>query len=169
MFSAEHLAALVNQWSQQHGVSPANGQAGERMTLRNIRYYRTLGLLHPPLVGGGNGFGEKHRLQLVAIRLLQAQGLPLNRIQELLFGRSLEDLKRIERQGLAELEQASLTAFRPSATESWCMTPLNEEFMVMSRKGRAVPAALRERLLAILTPKEKVHGLPVEKKGTHNE
>ena len=30
-----------------------------------------------PLAGGGRGYGEKHRLQLVGIRLLQAEGLPL--------------------------------------------------------------------------------------------
>src|SRR4029077_19202110 len=105
MFSAEQLAESINQWCERHGVSPASGQAGERMSVRSIRYYRTLGLLDPPLVGGGQGFGEKHRLQLVAIRLLQAQGLPLTRIQELLFGRTLEDLRRIEQQGLAEVEQ----------------------------------------------------------------
>src|SRR5439155_16344948 len=103
MFSAEELAETVNEWCERHGVEPASGQAGERLTVRNIRYYRALGLLDPPLIGGGQGFGQKHRLQLVAIRLLQAQGLPLNRIQQLLFGRSLEDLKRIEKQGLAEL------------------------------------------------------------------
>jgi len=70
--SAEQLAHLVNQWCADHHVFPANGQAGERMSVRNIRYYRTLGLLDPPEVVGGQGFGEKHRLQLVALRLLQA-------------------------------------------------------------------------------------------------
>ena len=155
MFSAEELADVINEWCERHGVAPANGQAGERMTVRNIRYYRALGLLDPPGLGGGQGFGEKHRLQLVAIRLLQAQGLPLNRIQELLFGRTVEDLQRIEKQGLAELEQGRAVAFRPSPNESWCMTPLNEEFLLVSRRGRGLSGALRERLMNILEPKEK--------------
>src|SRR5678809_1032306 len=103
-FSADQLAEIVNQWCEKHNVSPVNGQAGERMTVRNIRYYRTMGLLDPP-AGGGQGFSEKHRRQLVGIRLLQAQGLPLNRIQELLFGRSIEELQRIETEGLAEVKQ----------------------------------------------------------------
>jgi DNA-binding transcriptional MerR regulator len=153
MFSVEELAERVNAWCERHGVLPASGQAGERITVRNIRYYRTLGLLDAPLLGGGRGFGEKHRLQLAAIRLLQAQGLPLNRIQELLFGRTLEELQRIEKQGLAELEASPFTVFRPAANESWHVTPLNEEFMVVSRRGRALPADLRERLLAALAPK----------------
>ena len=148
--SALRLAESVNQWCNDHQVFPANGQAGEQMSVRNIRYYRTLGLLDPPEVGGGQGFGEKHRLQLIAIRLLQAQGLPLSRIQQLLFGRSQDELKEIEARGLAELEQAPVTAFRPGGDESWNMMPLNDEFMLVSRRGKAIGADLRQRLLAVL-------------------
>jgi len=148
--SAEQLAHLVNQWCVDHQVFPANGQAGEQMSVRNIRYYRTLGLLDPPEVGGGQGFGEKHRLQLVALRLLQAQGLPLSRIRQLLFGRSLDELKEIEGRGLAELEQSPVSAFRPGGDENWNVMPLNDEFMLVSRRGRAVGADLRQRLLAVL-------------------
>ncbi len=155
MFSAEELAERVNEWCEQHGVAPASGQAGERMTVRNIRYYRTLGLLDPPVLGGGQGFGEKHRLQLEAIRLLQAQGLPLHRIQQLLFGRTLEDLRQIEERGLAELEHAPTGVFRPVAGEYWSMMPLNDEFMLISRQGRALSPQVRERLLAILNPENK--------------
>jgi DNA-binding transcriptional MerR regulator len=148
--SAERLAALVNQWCKDHQVFPANGQAGEQINVRNIRYYRTLGLLDPPQTGGGQGFGDKHRLQLVAIRLLQAQGLPLSRIQQLLFGRSLEELKQIEERGLAEMEETPVSAFRPGGDESWSMMPLNNEFMLVSRRGRAVGADVRQKLLAVL-------------------
>jgi DNA-binding transcriptional MerR regulator len=148
--SAQRLADLVNQWCDEHSVFPANGQTGEQMTVRNVRYYRTLGLLDPPETGGGQGFGEKHRLQLIAVRLLQAQGLPLSRIQQLLFGRSLEELKEIENRGLAELEQTRVATFRPSADESWNMMPLNDEFMLVSRRGRTVGADMRQRLLAVL-------------------
>jgi DNA-binding transcriptional MerR regulator len=148
--SAEQLAHLVNQWCADHQVVPANGQSGQQISVRNIRYYRTLGLLDPPEAGGGHGFGEKHRLQLVALRLLQAQGLPLSRIQQLLFGRSLDELKEIEERGLAELEQSPVSAFRPGGDENWNVMPLNDEFMLVSRRGRAVGADLRQRLLAVL-------------------
>lgn len=156
-FSVEKLAEKVNEWCEQHAVRPANGQAGERITARNVRYYRALGLLDAPVLGGGQGFGEKHRLQLVAIRLLQAQGMPLSRIQQLLFGRSLEALKRIERQGLAELDHSPVAAFHASANESWSVTPLDEEFLLVSRRGRGLSPQLRGRLLAMLES-EKNHG-----------
>jgi len=160
MFSAERLAEVVNEWCEKHGITPASGQTGERLSVRNIRYYRALGLLDPPLLGGGHGFSEKHRLQLVAVRLLQAQGLPLSRIQELLFGRPLEDLRRIEKQGLAEIGHTTVTPFRLSTAESWCVTPLNEEFMVVSRRGRSLSQELRDRLTAVLAPqKNKLPGM----------
>ena len=149
--SIDELAHQVNEWCEQHGVSPANGQAGEQMTPRNIRYYRTLGLLDPPLAGGGQGFGEKHRLQLVAIKLLQAQGLPLRRIQELLFGRSVEELRETEKRGLDELENNFGGTFRPVASEAWLVTPIDEDFMLVSRRGKKISAALRERLASLLS------------------
>lgn len=59
---------------------PANGQAGERITLRTIRYYRAVGLPDPPQAGGGQGFTEKHRLQLVVVRIAYFQ--TLDRLQD---------------------------------------------------------------------------------------
>jgi DNA-binding transcriptional MerR regulator len=166
LWSAEALAREVNEWCDEHGVAPASGQAGERMTERNIRYYRTLGLVDPPLAGGGQGFGEKHRLQLTAIRLLQAQGLPLIRIRELLFGRTLDELRQIEVQGLDEVRAAPAVTFRPLLSEAWAMTPLDDEFLLVSRRGRGVSPELRERLLAVLRRGQpnnrRPHGTPKE-------
>jgi DNA-binding transcriptional MerR regulator len=150
MRSVEQLAEEVSAWCEDHGIVPANGQAGERLTERNVRYYRTLGLVDPPLAGGGQGYGEKHRLQLVAIKLLQAQGLPLHRIRDLLFGRTVEDLRRLEKEGLAEAESALVPIFRPAQRESWSVTPLDDEFLLISRRGRGVSPELREQLLSAL-------------------
>lgn len=151
-YNVEQLAEAVNQWCDEHGVTPASGQTGERMTERNVRYYRTLGLVDAPVAGGGIGYGEKHLLQLIAIRLLQAQGLPLNRIRDLLFGRTLAELRQIEKRGLAELKQTNVTVFRPTAGEGWTMTPLDDEFLLISRQGRGISDEVRARLRAVLHP-----------------
>jgi len=84
-FSLEELAAAVREWSEQYQVFPANGQAAEEISERTIRYYRTLGLLDAPLGNYAKTFSEKHRLQLIAIRLYQSQGLPLRKIRDELF------------------------------------------------------------------------------------
>jgi len=154
-FTVEDLAAEVNQWCDRHQVVPASGQSGERMSERNVRYYRTFGLLDAPVTGGGAGYGEKHRLQLIAIRLLQAQGIPLNRIRELLFGRTIEELRQIEKRGLAELQQSQIAPFRPSSSESWTMTPIDDEFLLVSRRGRGISDDLRARLRAVLNLNSK--------------
>jgi DNA-binding transcriptional MerR regulator len=153
--TVEQLADAVNLWCEQHRVVPANGQAGNCITERNVRYYRSLGLLDAPMTGSGGGYGEKHRLQLIAIRVLQAQGQPLSRIRLLLSGRSLEDLREIEEHGLAEPEAAPVTSFRPPAAESWAMTALDEEFLLISRRGRRISTDVCSRLLAVLQPNSK--------------
>ena len=62
----DELARAVQDWCERHHVFPANGQAAEQISERNIRYYRTLGLLDPPQGNYITTFTEKHRLQLIA-------------------------------------------------------------------------------------------------------
>src|SRR5271156_957283 len=96
-FTVEELAQAVRAWCEKHGIYPANGQAAEDISERAIRYYRTLGLLDAPLGTYVKTFGDKHRLQLIAIRVYQAQGIPLRKIREELYGKSLEDLLVFEK------------------------------------------------------------------------
>lgn len=149
-FSIVELVDAVNQWCDRHEIVPASNQAGERMTERNVRFYRTVGLVDAPESGGGPGYREKHKLQLIAVRLLQSQGLPLRRIRELLLGRSLADLRRVEKQGLAEAHAAASPMFKMVPGEAWRMTPLDEEFLLVSRTNRALPPELLEQIRDLL-------------------
>lgn len=55
------------------------------MTVRNIRSYRTLGLLPPPIVREGVGYyGDEHVRRLRLVRELQADGFNLKGIKQLL-------------------------------------------------------------------------------------
>jgi len=151
-YSLEELARAVRDWCEQHKVYPANGQAAEEITERNIRYYRTLGLLDAPIGGYTKSFTEKHRLQLIAIRLFQAQGLPLRRIRDELYGKSLEDLAALETQAghLAKGARPLLalaTPFQPDAgTESWSVVPLADEFLLVSRRNRQLPRSIIQKI-----------------------
>jgi DNA-binding transcriptional MerR regulator len=148
-FSLEELSDRINSWCDENAVVPANGQAGETVSERNIRYYRTLGLVDAP---EGGAYGEKHFLQLTAIRLLQAQGVPLRRIRELLYGRSLSELREIRRRGLAESQRLSAT-FRvtlPVQDELWRVIPLDEDFLLVSRSGASLTPAQRDAVLRAL-------------------
>ncbi len=149
LFSLEELSNRINAWCEEHEVVPASGQAGEFVSERSIRYYRTLGLIDAPT---GGGYTEKHLLQLTAIRLLQAQGLPLRRIRELLFGRSVQELTEVRRRGLAELPRAAavIRVALPTSDELWRAIPLNEDFLLMSRRGTPLTPDQREGVLQAL-------------------
>jgi DNA-binding transcriptional MerR regulator len=151
--SVTELADRVNAWCAEHAIEPASGQAGASVTERNIRFYRSTGLLDAPETGGGRGFGEKHFLQLAAIRLLQAQGLPLRRIRELLFGRTIAELREIQRRGVAETRASSAARHpMPTGEELWRTIPLDEEFLLISRRGTSISASQREAILRVLRP-----------------
>lgn len=146
----DDLSQKVNAWCETHAIAPANGQAAEALTERTIRYYRTLSLIDAPNTEG-DPYGEKHLLQLVAIKLSQAQGLPLRRIRELLFGRTLEQLREIERRGAREAkDQRDAAGLFPASDELWRMTPLDGDFLLVSRTGRDLRPEQRRAILKVL-------------------
>ncbi len=152
-FTLEELAQTVQEWCQEHKVFPANGQAAEEITERNIRYYRTLGLLDPPMGNYAKTFSEKHRLQLIAIRLYQAQGLPLRKIRDELYGKSLEDLADLEKQvrkGARKALSVAAAFTTPAAPESWSVFPLVGEFLLVSRQNKPVPRGVLEKINELL-------------------
>jgi DNA-binding transcriptional MerR regulator len=152
-FTLEELARAVKHWCEEHHISPANGQAADEITERNIRYYRTLGLLDAPIGNYTKTFSEKHRLQLIAIRLYQAQGLPLRKIRDELYGKSVEDLAALERQvgkrGKQALSISGPLQF-PVPGESWSMVPLTDEFLLISRHNKLLPRGVIEKINRLL-------------------
>lgn len=74
-----------------------NGQVREFPDARTIRYYATIGLVDRPAGFRGRTalYGRRHLLQVVALKRLQARGLPLARIQEELLGLSPKALERL--------------------------------------------------------------------------
>ena len=63
---------------------------------RTVRYYTTLGLLDRPRIEGRQAhYGERHVLQLLAIKALQAFDQPLAEIQRRLYARSDGELKAL--------------------------------------------------------------------------
>lgn len=99
-WTLEELCELVMRALAQGYAEPANGQVRAIPDARTIRYYTTLGLLDRPAEMRGRTayYGRRHLLQIVAIKRLQAQGLPLAEIQRKLAGLSgtvLEDIAQV--------------------------------------------------------------------------
>jgi len=72
--------------------------------LRTLRFYMTEGLLDGPLSyeGGCARFGYRHVLQVIAIKKLQSEYLPIRKIREMLSGLDDRALDRMVRDGAPE-------------------------------------------------------------------
>lgn len=76
-----------------------SGRVTDAPDLRTVRYYAALGLLDPPsaFIKKKALYGERHLLQLVAIKRLQRSGLALAEIQLQLAGASEAKLRSAAR------------------------------------------------------------------------
>lgn len=154
-FTLPELAQAVNDWCSSHHLVPANGQASEQLNVRALRYYRHLGLLDAPEDGTGAGYSEKHLLQLQAIRLLQGTGLPLGRIQQLLYGRPVAELRKIVKRGLTEISTAPSSPALPLASaEAWRLYPLDNDFILIARNADQPTPEQIDAIRAILNQQQ---------------
>jgi DNA-binding transcriptional MerR regulator len=146
-WTIQELARTVNAWCRDRALQPANGQTATELSARTLHYYRSAGLLDAPESGAGRGYGRRHLLQLKAIRILQAHGLPLSRIQQLLFGRSDEELGQIAESG-GEIDPGTADAHTHTfnSKESWTIYPLNEQLFVVARNGALLSTSQLEAI-----------------------
>jgi DNA-binding transcriptional MerR regulator len=81
------------------GEAQPSGRVNDAPDIRTIRYYTALGLVDPPhhFIDKKAQYGERHLLQLVAIKRLQRGGLALADVQRQLAGVSDARLRTIAR------------------------------------------------------------------------
>lgn len=97
-FTVDQLTQEVARLLQERGLS--NVQQDQRVSsapdVRTIRYYTSLGLIDRPRMEGRQArYGERHVLQILAIKALQSVSLPLSEIQSLLYGSTDEELQNV--------------------------------------------------------------------------
>src|SRR5688572_2591717 len=99
LWRLQRLAELAERALAEGYEGSPDGRIRDVPDLRTVRYYTTIGLLDRPaeLRGRTAYYGRRHLLQLVAIKRLQAQGLPLVRVQEELAGIPTSALARLAR------------------------------------------------------------------------
>lgn len=98
MMSLDELSGEVAARLAELGLLGAapDGRVSDAPDARTVRYYTTLGLLDRPAIENRQArYGERHLLQLLAIKALQAQDLPLSEIQQRLYARSDGELRRL--------------------------------------------------------------------------
>jgi DNA-binding transcriptional MerR regulator len=97
LWSLEELSQHSQRELEDRKIPNPGGRVSQTLSARTIRYYTSLGLVDRPLAydGGVAKYGPRHLLQLLAIKILQSEYLPLPEIQKQLFGRSEQELREI--------------------------------------------------------------------------
>ncbi|MEO7360077.1 MAG: helix-turn-helix domain-containing protein [Gemmatimonadaceae bacterium] len=99
------LSAAAEPWFARLSVADQRVQAAP--DARIIRYYQTTGLLDRPNRYDGRSarYGERHLLQLVAVRALQSNGLSLAQVQTMLAGATSSELQQVIAGAFGEVAQ----------------------------------------------------------------
>jgi DNA-binding transcriptional MerR regulator len=80
----QSLCDTVNQLIISEGIEVKNGRTSELVTARNIRYYRTIGIMEPPKRSGSKStYDQSHVEAVLSIKRSQMAGLSLKEISGL--------------------------------------------------------------------------------------
>lgn len=111
---------------------PANSRGGRYVDLRTFRFYRSQKLIDPPDEKDGTSglYGELHLLQLLAIKTLQANWVPINEIR-----------RRLENASHNELRQIAGKHYRPSRVSAPARKSSRKRTSNMPRKWVELPLA----------------------------
>jgi DNA-binding transcriptional MerR regulator len=116
-FHLEELVSVAAQMIERAAGESVDGRVAPVPDARTVRYYQTTGILQKPLRYDGRNaiYGYHHLLQLIAIKLLQQQGLSLAQVQTALVQASWSELERsleetFEDQGGEEVTQENQDA-----------------------------------------------------------
>jgi DNA-binding transcriptional MerR regulator len=120
------LAGEVARILSESGLAQERGTVSEVPDERTIRYYLTEGLLSPAedKQGTASVFSHRHLLQLLVVKKLQSEHLPIRKIRDLVAGRTERELERllgiegstaVKNEALSYLEQLLI---RPNAPPS---------------------------------------------------
>jgi DNA-binding transcriptional MerR regulator len=155
--SLDDVVAAVERLLQDAGVDDRrpDGRVSPVPDARTVRYYTTLGLVdRPRIVDREARYGQRHILQLAAIKRMQADGARLADVQRRLYGRSDAELEALlataaaprresRAQPVAWREVEVLPGLRLLAQADWTFQGTEDEVMARVRAALEVLSARR--------------------------
>jgi DNA-binding transcriptional MerR regulator len=135
VLTVDQLLAQVNTKIDESDIRvPEGSRAGRYVDLRSFRFYRHQQLVDPPAEKRGVAglYCERHLLQLVAIKTLQARWVPLPEIRKQLAHASDDELCRMASTPKAAKAASVSPSVSPSAARTtntarvWMELRLNE-------------------------------------------
>jgi DNA-binding transcriptional MerR regulator len=123
------LAGEVARILSESGLAQERGTVSEVPDERTIRYYLTEGLLSPAedKQGTASVFSHRHMLQLLVVKKLQSEHLPIRKIRDLVAGRTERELERllgvegsttVKNEALSYLEKLLMKPTAPPSPQS---------------------------------------------------
>ena len=97
-YTLEIVARKMVEWLKEYNLLDAqqDGRVSSVPDSRTVRYYTTLGLVDRPYMEGREArYGRRHILQLLAIKALQGNQIPLSEIQARLYGQTERELESL--------------------------------------------------------------------------
>jgi DNA-binding transcriptional MerR regulator len=93
----KELADAAERFLREAGPTQGKGTVAEYPNERTVRYYISTGLLTSATEKRGlrSVFGYEHLLKLLTIKKLQADGLPISLIKDLISDKTIEDLEKL--------------------------------------------------------------------------
>ncbi|HUJ27060.1 MAG TPA: MerR family transcriptional regulator [Myxococcales bacterium] len=155
MMSLDDLSREVARQLAARGLLGAapDARVADAPDARTVRYYTTLGLLDRPQIENRQArYGDRHLLQLLAIKALQAFQLPLAEIQQKLYARSDAELQRLVEllaaEAKARADQSGI--FQPVPALALREIVLEPGLRLQAEEGWTPrdPAALEQRIRA---------------------
>ena len=124
-WTLDELVTQATEALKRRGTTPSDVRVSAYPDRRTVRWYQTMGILDRPTYRGRVAlYGQRHLLQVVAIKTLQARGRSLSQIQDVLTGAPDDLLQRVsgdlpeqqqQEQALPEEHAASPKTFRLGA------------------------------------------------------
>ena len=140
---ADQAARILGRAAPQQG----RGTVSEVPDERTVRYYLTEGLISPAedRQGTASVFGYRHLLQLLVIKKLQAEHLPIRKIRDLVSDRKERELERLlgaEEGGGAKAKNEAMRYLESLLTTPSRPLPAEPPLLRRSDKGPPPPPVL---------------------------
>ncbi len=167
LMTIDELTAQIAVELSSGDATQANGQIRSVPDARTIRYYTTLGLVDRPLEMRGRTalYGQRHLLQLVSIKRLQAKGYSLQDVQRLMLGLTDKELALIAKASptpseLPKPRDATFWKARPAPIEVSLEPP--SECKLDRPDGAFEEILLAEGITLVLSPARPLEADDVE-------
>jgi len=136
MFTTEQLLAAANRKIDELRIEvPGSSRAGRYVTTRTFQFYRAQKLIDPPneMRGTAGLYTERHLAQLLAVKALQAQWVPLPEIRRQLADASDEALNKIPTGDAGPVKRSTkpTTETKPETPRTWVQFDLHALVMVL--------------------------------------